>query len=169
MPSGYKKDGSLAGKVFIKGHKTWNKGIKGVVKGWWQGKKRLNVSGKNHYCYGKKRPEFSGKKHPLWGKKRLEMIGPKNPSWKCGKYKNRSNGYVMIYINNHPLAYHNHILEHRLVMEKMIGRYLKSTEIVHHKNGIKDDNRPENLILTVLNKNWHPCLCPKCGFDFLIK
>lgn len=73
--------------------------------------------------------------------------GENNNNWKGGKYRHTA-GYIFIKKPEHPNANNeNYVREHILVMEKKIGRYLKNGEIVHHLNGIKDDNRIENLYL----------------------
>ncbi len=65
--------------------------------------------------------------------------GENNRNWKGGKSNDRL--YVLIKDSKKCKYYY----EHRLVMEKYLGRKLKSEEIVHHKNGDKRDNRIENL------------------------
>lgn len=73
--------------------------------------------------------------------------------WKGGRRFSR-NGYVILYRPEHPRCDKNRCIpEHRIVMERILGRYLESGETVHHKNGIRDDNRPENLELWFVN---HP-------------
>jgi hypothetical protein len=58
----------------------------------------------------------------------------------------RRDGYVKVYFPTHPRADKTgFIMEHRLVMEQVLGRPLERGEHVHHINEVKSDNRPENL------------------------
>lgn len=69
--------------------------------------------------------------------------------WKWNDGRTLKNGYWLILSPNHPYKNaRDYVYEHRLVMEKKLGRYLKSSEIVHHINGIRTDNRIKNLFLT---------------------
>jgi len=83
-------------------------------------------------------------------------------SWKGGRNYD-GQGYVRIWKPGHPFANHGYVLEHRLVMEKKLGCYLDPKEIVHHINHIKDDNRPENLMLLDITKHkkFHPTVFTK--------
>ena len=79
-------------------------------------------------------------------KYRKSMTGKNNPFWKGGKTITRY-GYVQVLRPNHPFNHNGYVFEHRIVMEKKIGRYLRPEERVHHINKIKTDNHPSNLEL----------------------
>lgn len=70
----------------------------------------------------------------------VSRFGPDYPYWKGGRYLTRD-GYVQTSSGK------NKIAEHRLIMERHLGRKLSKTETVHHKNGKRADNRLDNLEL----------------------
>lgn len=77
--------------------------------------------------------------------------GPSSPTWKGGRVTKHGYIYVRVYPEHpfHDAMTNNmgYIAEHRLVMAEHLGRPLKRTEVVHHKNSDKTDNRIENLEL----------------------
>lgn len=83
--------------------------------------------------------------------------GEHNPNWGGGRTVKYGSGYVALKVfDTHPdfemvksmIREDNTILEHRLVMAQKLGRALGRWELVHHVNGNKTDNEPENLIVT---------------------
>jgi hypothetical protein len=86
--------------------------------------------------------------------KATERTGARSPTWRGGRF--RSKGYWMVSLSivsaaDMALALpmvpkdRDYLPEHRLVMARTLGRPLKKGEVVHHRNGVKTDNRPENL------------------------
>ena len=83
---------------------------------------------------------------------RCSHIGKLNPHWKGGSYLSPDGYRFVLLFPDNPyweMAIKNkgHILEHRLIMAQYLGRCLQPSEIVHHFNGIRSDNRIENLAL----------------------
>lgn len=122
----------MKGKPFFDstGISSWNKGTKGLMNCWNKGKTGI---------YSKETLE------------KLRQAGLNRPPekhscWKGGiRYHN---GYKFIFSPNHPYKTANKcVSEHRLIFEKHLNRFLKPNEVIHHINGIKDDNRIENLKL----------------------
>lgn len=78
------------------------------------------------------------------------QVGSSSPNWRGGRTYHKA-GYVMVWVPDHPRAdpKHPYVFEHILRIEASIGRHLVDGENVHHRNGVRDDNRLENLELWV--------------------
>lgn len=84
--------------------------------------------------------------HNLPRKPRGAQRGQKNPQFRHGRII-QSDGYALV-LADHPNARKSgYVLEHRLAMEKRLGRYLKPEEVVDHIDGLVLHNAPENLQL----------------------
>lgn len=101
-----------------------------------------DLSGPNNPMYGK--PGMRGKDNPMYG-----VHGKDHPNWRGGR-KVRPDGYIMLLApEGHPArtAAYPYVLEHRLIMEERLGRYLEPEEVVHHTDGDPSHNVIENLEL----------------------
>ena len=93
---------------------------------------------------------MKGKKHTPETRAKISAVSAKQPrgdkshAWRGGRTTDTS-GYAWVFAPDHPYVINRYVLEHRLVMEQVLGRYLTPDEVVHHKNGDITDNRPENL------------------------
>ncbi len=92
----------------------------------------------------------------------------KHGMWRGGRIK--VHGYVHVLLPQDHKFFHQmvgstgYVLEHRLVMAEQLGRPLSRYETVHHINGIRDDNRPENLQLRQGNHGTGSVhVCRACG------
>lgn len=128
---------------FVKGHRPWHKekhtgyiprsAFKKGFTPWNKGKKGLQV------------PWNKGKKFPEFSKEHCHL-------WRGGKIIR--SGYILVRQHEHPFANNQgYVRQHRLVVEKIIGRYLLSTEPVHHL-GKRNNNRP-HMLMAFSNKKAH--------------
>lgn len=112
------------------------------------------------------------RKQIMESRKKSQRYREKHHLWKGGRYL--KHGYVWIltdekYGSNGRGGHKKYKLEHRVVMEKTLGRKLEKWEEVHHKNGIKTDNRIENLEVVPNIKHFGTVRCPHCLNHFKIK
>ena len=100
----------------------------------------------------------------------LSYVGEGNPKWRGG-LTTMPDGYVYEYAPDHPNAtQHGYVLEHRLVVEREIGRYLDPVEVVHHIDHVRDNNDVDNLELLPSQSEhqtrhgyWRDQPCGRCG------
>ena len=97
--------------------------------------------------------------------KERDFNGKNNPAWKGGVKIALGYKYLLKPLHPHS-SKEGYVAEHRLIMEKHIGRIINPEEIVHHVNGDKKDNRIENLML-LKNQSEHMLIHYKNGLKFI--
>ena len=116
---------------------------------WWQkyvyhacidcGKGRwVQIQKGNPVCHRCRSCSKKGEHHPYYGTP-VEC----HSRWKGGH--SFCDGYIMIFMPEHPRASYGYIKRAVLVLEKKLGRFIQDGYDVHHINGIQDDDTPENL------------------------
>lgn len=118
---------------------------------------------------------FSGHKNQILGAK--NKIG-KYSAWNKGKKgvmpipwnKGKGKRFIIDDGYKYILTDNGYVAEHRLVMQKVLGRKLTNKELVHHKNKNRSDNSLGNLMLIKIGEpNAHEIKCPKCNFCWMLK
>jgi hypothetical protein len=92
--------------------------------------------------------EFKHGRHasPTTEWKAGQISGDKHPKWKGGRVDS-GDGYVLLYKpGHHRITHSNYVYEHIVVWEEVHGCRLPDGYVIHHLNGIKNDNRPDNLL-----------------------
>lgn len=88
-----------------------------------------------------------------WNKNKPAPRGADSTGWKGGRTLHQ-NKYWLVYTPHHPMCDNKgYVREHRLVVEKSLGRILERSEIVHHRNGDTLDNSIDNL--EIVNRSDH--------------
>ena len=113
-------------------------------------------------------PEFCNTCRPLLlGVKSSERSKRYTDNRPIGYKSIDRDGYVNIKVSEHPTLYR---LEHKVVMERLVGRPLKPYESVHHKDGDRANNSDDNLELWISNHckgvRASDIRCPHCGKPF---